>query len=328
MKPTDPTPAPTIDSDGKLHTEPGIRSPNNWGRWGPLDERGTVNFIEPSMVVAAASLIRSGRVISCAVPVDFDTVPVPPDRPPPVHYFAYSGADFLVQDASELPVPAFRGADDYVNMALQTGTHWDGLAHSHYRGALYNGFWIGNTSAYAGARRCSIDKLSPGVVGRGVLLDLPRHAGAERLAPGHVISVGELTAAARAEQVKIGRGDILLVRTGHLAWYYALRDKAEFWSAGAPGIGTEAVSWLHKTEVAALAADTAGVEVVPSENGELYPLHSRLLRDLGLTLGELWSLDELAEACVEDGRYEFFLSAPPLKIQGGAGSPINPVAIK
>lgn len=328
MNAPDPSRLSPIDAHGRVRSGQGTRAPNNWGRWGPLDERGTVNFIDPAMVTAAASLIRSGRVISCAVTVDFDTVPVPPDRTPPVHHFAFTGTDFLVADTSNAPVPPFRGADDYVYMALQTGTHWDGLAHAHHEGALYNGFWIGNTSAYAGARRCSIDKVSPGIVGRGVLLDLPRQAGTERLAPGHVILADELTAAARAQQVTIGRGDILLIRTGHLAWYYQLPDKSQFWSAGAPGIGRQTVDWLHGTEVAAVAADTPGIEVVPSETGELYPLHSRLIRDLGLTLGELWWLDELAEACAEDGRYDFFLSAPPLKIQGGAGSPINPLAIK
>lgn len=323
-----PRPIPPVGPDQAVRGESGPGTPNNWNRWGPLDERGTVNFIEPAMVAHAASLITSGRAISCAVTLDFDTVPVPPDRPPPIHYFAFSGVDFLAEGVPEAPVPAFRGADDYVTMSLQTGTHWDGLAHAHHQDSLYNGFWIGNTSAYAGARRCSIDKISPGIVGRGVLLDLPRQAGVKRLMPGHAITVDELVAAGRAEQVSIGRGDILLLRTGHLAWYYALADKAEFWSAGAPGIGSETVQWLHESGVAALAADTAAVEVVPSESGELHPLHSRLIRDLGLTLGELWSLEELGEACAEDGRYEFFLSAPPLKVQGGAGSPVNPVAIK
>jgi kynurenine formamidase len=321
---TSPTP---IDPAGRVPNAFG-RTPNNWGRWGALDERGTANYIEPEMITAAAALITTGRVISCAVTIDFDSNPIPPDRPPPIHYFAFTGSDFLVRQASELGVPQFSGSDDYVNMSLQTGTHWDGLAHVHHEDTLYNGFWIGNTSAHDGARRCSIDQISPGIVGRGVLLDLPRHAGIERLAPGHVISVQELAAAADAEGVSVGRGDILLVRTGHLAWYYALDDKERFWSHGVPGIGSEVVEWLHETQIAALAADTVGVEVVPSEDGSQYPLHSRLIRDLGLTLGEFWSLEELADACADDGRYEFFLSAPPLKIKGGVGSPLNPIAIK
>jgi kynurenine formamidase len=324
--PARPTPAP--ESDGALRGKSAPREPNNWSRWGPLDERGTANFIDPEMVARAATLITSGHVISCAVPLDFATVPVPPDRPPPIHYFAFSGVDFLVEDEPGAPVPAFHGADDYVTMALQTGTHWDGLAHAHHEDSLYNGYWIGNTSSYAGARRCSIDRICPGIVGRGVLLDLPRHAGAERLMPGHVISLQELTAAAAAQNVTVGRGDILLLRTGHLSWYYSLPDKDEFWRSGAPGIGAEVIAWLHETEVSALASDTAAVEVVPSETGELHPLHSRLIRDLGLTIGELWWLDELAAACANDGRYAFFLSAPPLRIRGGAGSPVNPLAIK
>ena len=326
MPPPHPRPLPNLDRGLRGQSTP--REPNNWNRWGALDERGTANFIDPAMIARAATLITTGQVISCAVPLDFDTVPVPPDRPPPIHYFAFSGADFLVEGQPEAPVPAFHGADDYVTMALQTGTHWDGLAHAHHEDTLYNGYWIGNTTSYAGARRCSIDRISPGIVGRGVLLDLPRHVDAERLMPGHVISVDELVETARAEGVRIGRGDVLLLRTGHLAWYYSLADKQEFWSGGAPGIGAEVVEWLHMTEVAALAVDNATVEVVPSETGELHPQHSRLIRDLGLTIGELWWLDDLADACADDGRYEFFLLAPPLRIQGAAGSPVNPVAIK
>jgi kynurenine formamidase len=326
MPPPRPTPLPNRDRVLRGKSRP--RGPNNWNRWGALDERGTANFIDPAMIARAARLITKGQVISCAVPLDFDTVPVPPDRPPPIHYFAFSGVDFLVEDAPDAPVPDFHGADDYVTMALQTGTHWDGLAHAHDEDTLYNGYWIGNTSSYAGARRCSIDQISPGLIGRGVLLDLPRHAGIERLTPGHVISVAELVETARAEGVTISRGDILLLRTGHLAWYYSLADKAEFWAAGAPGIGADVVNWLHQTEVAALAADNATVEVVPSETGEVHPLHPRLIRDLGLTIGELWWLDDLADACAHDRRYEFFLSAPPLRIQGGVGSPVNPVVIK
>jgi kynurenine formamidase len=323
-----PLPTPPTNPDGALRGKSGPQEPNNWNRWGALDERGTANFIDPAMIAHAATLITTGHVISCAVPLDFATTPVPPDRPPPIHYFTFSGVDFLVEDAPDAPVPDFHGADDYVTMALQTGTHWDGLAHAHHEDTLYNGYWIGNTSSYAGARRCSIDQISPGIIGRGVLLDLPRHAGIERLTPGHVISVGELVQTARAEQVRVGRGDILLLRTGHLAWYYSLADKAEFWAAGAPGIGADVVAWLHETEVAALAADNATVEVVPSETGDLHPLHPRLIRDLGMTIGELWWLDELADACAHDGRYDFFLSAPPLRIQGAVGSPVNPIAIK
>ena len=323
-----PRPSPPPHPNGALRGKSGPGEPNNWGRWGALDERGTANFIEPAMIARAATLITTGQVISCAVPLDFETTPVPPDRPPPIHYFAFSGADFLVKHEPEAPVPAFQGADDYVTMSLQTGTHWDGLAHAHHDDTLYNGYWIGNTSSYGGARRCSIDHISPGIIGRGVLLDLPRHAKVDRLPPGHVISVNELVQTARAEEVTIGRGDILLLRTGHLQWYYSLANKEEFWAAGAPGIGTDVVDWLHQIEVAALAADNATVEVVPSETGELHPLHSRLIRDLGLTIGELWWLDGLAEACAHDGRYEFFLSAPPLRIRGAVGSPVNPIAIK
>ena len=281
------------------------------------------------MVREAASLVKTGRVISCAVGIDPRTTPTPPDRVPMVHLYAWAGTDFLADAVPGVTVPAFSGTDDYCFMPLQTGTHWDALAHSHYQGLIYNGFSVGTISAFAGARRGSIHHLQQSLVGRGVLLDLPRLQQAERLEPGHRITPEELEAAATLEGVTVGRGDLLLVRTGHLGWYRDLEDKSEFWRAGSPGVGSAVVPWLHEREVAALAMDNVGIEVVPHEDSAAgpYPLHSRLLRDLGLIIGELWNLDPLAEACAAEGRHEFFLSAPPLAFHNASGSPLNPIAV-
>ena len=308
----------------------GPRTPNNWGRWGPEDERGTANFIEPPMVRRAAGLIRTGEVISCALGIDPRTTPMPPDRAAMVHLYAWAGTDFLADAVPGVTVPVFSGTDDYCFMPLQTGTHWDAFAHSHYQGLIYNGYSVGTISAFAGARRGSIHHLQQSLVGRGVLLDMATLANQGRLEPGHAITPAELDAVARQEGVAVGRGDILLVRTGHLGWYHMLKDKGEFWRAGSPGIGQAVVEWLYEREVAALAMDNVGIEVVPHEDPTAgpYPLHSRLLRDLGLVIGELWDLDRLAEACASDARYEFFLSAPPLGFHNASGSPTNPIAVR
>ncbi len=108
-----------------------------------------------------------------------------------------------------------------------------------------------------------------------------------------------------------------------------MTDKAEFWSAGAPGLGAETIDWIHEREIAALAVDNVAVEVEPHEDPEaiLYPLHIRLIRDLGLTLGEVWWLEELSTECADRGRWDFFLTAAPMNVTGGAGSVINPIAI-
>lgn len=214
-------------------------------------------------------------------------------------------------------------------MPLQGSTQWDGLAHFGSGDLLYNGFWIGNVETYGGARRCSIHQLKDRLVGRGVLLDLPRHQGVGRLRPGHGITPEQLDACAQAQGVEIRTGDILLVRTGHVPWFYALEDKSEFWAAGAPGVAMSTVEWFHERGIAALAMDNVAVEVEPFEDpsGPSYPVHDRLIRDLGLTLGEIWWLEELAEACAEEGRWEFLLSAAPLNVTNASGSPLNPIAV-
>lgn len=322
-------PSYEVDGNGKIVGREPPSGPHNWGRWGELDEKGTANFLTPQHVVAAAGLIRTGEVFSLALPLEKGG-PVHPERSDIVHLYAYSGADFIVGSTLNERFPRFQGSDDYIFMPLQGSTQWDALAHCAYDDAIYNGFWAGNVEGYGGATRGSIHRLRDSFVGRGVLLDLARHHGVERLAPGHPVTAEELDACAAAQSVGVGTGDILIVRTGHVPWYYRLEDKAEFWRAGAPGLGRTTAQWLHDKEVAAVALDNVGVEVEPFEDPHdvIYPLHVAFLRDLGLTLGELWWLEDLAASCAADKRYEFFVCAPPLNITNASGSPINPIAIK
>lgn len=319
----------TVDANGKVVGYVNDRVPNNWGRWGELDERGTANFITPEKVAEAAKLIRTGEVISCAIGLD-SKGPVHPTRSGVVHMYGYTGSDFVAgSDAGRL-YPNFQGTDDYIFMPLQGSTQWDGLAHFFYKDTMYNGFWIGNVESFAGAKRCSIHQLKSTLVGRGVLLDLPRHLGVKRLEPGFAIKGELLDACAAAHGVEIRQGDILVVRTGHVPWYFELEDKMEFWKVGAPGLSIDTAQWLYEKEIAAIAMDNIAIEVEPFEPGyeHVYPLHARLIRDLGLTLGEVWDLEALSESCARDGRYEFFLSAQPLNVTNASGTPLNPVAIK
>jgi kynurenine formamidase len=222
---------------------------------------------------------------------------------------------------------AFRYADDVMVFPLQCATQWDSLAHVHYDGQLYNGFPAATTSS-AGAARNGIDKVGPGIVSRGVLLDLARAAGVPRLAAGYAIPPADLEAAERAQGVRVERGDVLLVRTGHLGVFKVDGDRVGYMRM-MPGLGMACAEWLHRREVAAVASDTNSVEVIPFEDPQApLPLHLIGLRDMGLTLGEMFDLDALAEDCAADGVWEFLLSAPPLKITGGVGSPLNPLAVK
>ncbi len=322
-------PTYVVDDDGKVVGYQNTNEPNNWGRWGPLDERGTANFITPERVAQAASLVVDGDVYSCAIPID-QSGPVYPTRTPPMHFFRFSGTDMVGGSEMARRFPMYQGTDDYLFMAIQSSTQWDALAHVAHEDCIYNGFWLGNVEGYAGAKRGSIHHLADSLVGRGVLLDLARLCETEHLEPGFAIEPELLDECVAAQGVEVGEGDIVLIRTGHLAWFYSMsgRERGTFFRQGAPGLSMRCAEWCHDRSIAALAMDNVGIEVEPFPEGELYPLHVRLVRDLGLPLGELWWLEDLAAACAGDRRYDFFLSAAPLKIANAAGSMLNPIAIR
>jgi len=296
---------------------------SNWGRWGAEDERGTLNFITPEVVRRAAGLVRRGQVFSLGLPFGAEGPQIGQGgRVNPLHLM--TAVDQRLP--GEYP-DGFRYADDVMVMPLQCATQWDSLAHVHYDGQLYNGFPAATTSS-AGAARNGIDKVGAGVVSRGVLLDLARAAGVARLRPGTAIQPADLDGAARAQNVRVESGDVVLVRTGHLGVFKSDGDRLTYMRM-MPGLGMACAEWLHVHQVAAVASDTSSVEVIPFEDPKTpLPLHLVCLRDMGLTLGEMFDLDQLAADCAADGVWEFLFSAPPLKVSGGVGSPLNPLAIK
>ena len=296
------------------------RKVSNWGRWGPDDEVGTFNFITPEVVRRAAACVKRGDVFSLGLPLDSEGPQLGRQgRMNPIHLM--SAVEGRVGEGD------FRYSDDIVVMPLQCATQWDSLAHVYYDGQLYNGF-PATTITAAGAARNAIDRLGPGIVSRGVLLDVARLWGVDRVGPGVAIKPADLEAAERAAGVRVETGDVLLVRTGHLGVFKLDRDR-EGYLRRTPGLGMACVEWLHARQVAAVATDTVAVEVIPWEDPALpLPVHLLCIRDVGLTLGEMFDLDELAAACARDGVWEFLFSAPPLKVTGGVGSPLNPLAVR
>lgn len=294
---------------------------SNWGRWGADDERGTANLITAGHVVRAAGLIRRGVTFPLAIPFGPDGPQDGRVRDNPVRLMKETGLD-------PQPNPgAFRYADDYVVMALQAASQWDALAHVHYDGRLYNDFPAATITA-RGAAHCSIDRLSPGLTGRGVLLDIARLRGVDWLPIGTAIQPADLDAAAAAQGVEIRAGDILLVRTGWRLKFVTDADKRGF-KAGEPGLGLACAAWLHEHDVAAVGSDNFAVEVLPGEHpGEYMPFHMVAIRDMGMPLAEILDLEELAADCAADGRFDFFFTGTPLPFSGGVGSPVNPLAIK
>lgn len=292
----------------------------NWGRWGPDDERGTLNLATPEKIVAAAGLIRQGAVFDLGIPFDSKGPQTGEDRINPMRFMSETGANQVFPGG-------FQYADDYVFMALQSATQWDALSHVFYDGHLYNGFPSDLVSVH-GAAKCSIDKVAKGIVGRGVLLDIARLKSVDWLEAGTVITPADLDAAAAEQGVEVQAGDILLLRTG---WWRMFRETGDggAYLRAEPGLGIQSARWLREHDVAAVCADNSAVEVLPEENpDEILGLHMILIRDMGLTLGEMLDLEELAEDCASDGVYECFFCGPPIKFTGAVGSPANPLAIK
>jgi kynurenine formamidase len=303
---------------------------SNWGRWGAEDQRGALNLIGPEQIVRAARLVRKGTVISLGIPFDADgPIPDGTDRHNPLHLMTELGRTPRVRGE-------FRYTDDWITMPLQAATQWDALAHVVLDGELYNGFSAEEHITPTGATRCGIEHVKEGVVGRGVLLDVARHRGVSHLESGEVIPPEELDAVAAAQGVALEPGDIVLLRTGWWEKYLADGAREAFW-AGEPGPGLESATWLRRHDVAGICADNFSVEAVaarpdgwasPEIPDQAFTLHVILSKYLGLMVGEIFDLRQLAEDCVQDGVYEFLFCAPALPVTGGVGSPINPLAIK
>jgi len=303
----------------------------NWGRWGADDVLGTLNFIDDAARVAAASLATTGRVISLSQPFDMNG----PQkgwrrRTNPVHTMLDTGVD--AERGTQGFPHGIGGADDVIAMPLQCSTQWDGLGHIFDHGMAWNGRRAGDVVTSEGDLVTGIEHTVAAIVGRGVLLDLGRHLepATGELPDGYAITSADLDSCISAQGPfsSVGRGDIVLVRTGQYG-----RTRRDGWGeyAGgpAPGLSLTTAGWLHRTEIAAIATDTWGFEVRPNEFDvpAFQPLHQVVIPNLGLTIGEMWDLEALGAHCASTGRYEFLLSAPPLPITGAVGSPVNPVAI-
>ncbi|EHB59224.1 cyclase family protein [Mycolicibacterium rhodesiae JS60] len=294
---------------------------SNWGRWGDDDERGAANFATPEVLLSALASVRRGIVVALSDEIRKDRVPVAPARTPATHLMSLDGGDFAagyhIHDSSH------GVADDYLFMACQGTTHVDALGHLWYDESLYNGFAATTVRSY-GATRLGIENLGH-LVTRGVFLDIAGHLGVTHLADTHTISPEELISCADAAGVTVRTGDVVLIRTG---WRTVFDSDPHRYASTAPGIGIEAARWLAEQQVAAVGSDNLAVEVQTAhdrfEGGSVAPeCHKLLIRDCGTYLIELLNLEDLASHKTA----EFLFVAAPLKILGGSGSPLNPLAI-
>lgn len=295
----------------------------NWGRWGDEDELGTLNYVSGDTIRAGRDAIEEGRAISLAI----DFGPSGPQKTgngarfDPLHWMLASGADCNGTGFMN----GF--SDDVVLMCVHGATHWDALGHVFHDGKMWNGYDM-TTSTVKGVGRGAITEARDRLVGRAVLLDVARWQVVDRLESGFAITGETIEECLEAQKVDLRPGDFLLVRTGHVG--DGLRNGwGDFAGGDAPGLALDTAQWLKDAEVAGVATDTWGAEVRPNEfEGMNQPWHRLAIPNVGLTVGEMFNLEELSEACADDGRYTFFLSAGALPIEGGSGSPVNPLAVR
>ena len=315
------------------------RRVSNWGRWGDDDQLGTLNFIDATARLRGVAAVHEGNAFPLGLPMSeaegiqmgFIEGRVNPTR------------SMICVNNPLSPDPEWiASSEDVVTFAMQCATHWDGLAHVSYGagpdgGKLYNGYPASSVTE-AGTTKLGIHLIGS-LVSRGLLLDVARAKGLEVLDGGYPITPDDLDAACELGNLTVEPGDVLLVRTGQAA-HLALpgrpglagappkRDLIAYtWPA--PGLTLATTEWFHARDVAAVATDTMVLEVYPCEDKDLYlPVHLIHLVEMGMIQGQNWFLDELADACAADGRYEFLLDATPLPFTNGLGSPVNPVALR
>ncbi len=292
---------------------------SNWGRWGPDDERGALNFITPEVSAAAAALVSDGVTVSCAL--ELAKTPAA-DNPTPVLHFMTGAGD--VSDQGRIRGLEATGDGFMISPHGMANTHMDALCHILDQGKMYNGFPSSDVLS-TGAEKNSILAGEQGIATRGVLLDIAALKGVDWLEPGDAISVADLEAAEERQGVKVRSGDILLVRTGR----DTRRESEGAWPPfdGLAGLLMETLPWIREREVAILGCDGVS-DMIPSNVVDSpLPIHHIIITYMGIHLVDNARLGPLGEACAARNRWEFLLTIAPLRLVGGTASPINPIAM-
>lgn len=284
--------------------------------WGPDDRRGALNYITPAEVLAAVSEVRLGHTVSLAAPMEHQPTADNPD--PAQHQMKGSpGAD---------AGPGLSFSMDRIAMNIHgnADSHIDALCHVIFDSALYNGVGA-DTVTENGAAELSIDTAADGIVGRGVLLDVPRSRGVPWLEPGDHVTVHDLLAAEQDLHVRVGRGDIVCVRVGHRR----RRTEQGPWDAAEAraGLHPAALALLAERQIAALASDGNNDTAPSAVAGVDFPVHVLAVNALGVHLLDYLQFAELAQACAAVGHWSFLCVIAPLRLPTGTGSPVNPIAI-
>ncbi|MCU1357730.1 MAG: Cyclase [Acidimicrobiales bacterium] len=294
----------------------------NWRRWGPGDQRAALNHQTHEHRAKAAALVTDGVLVSLA-----HDLPLEPsvETPNPAHHHMLKSGD--ARDSSG--IPGYEACGDYIGTQVHgLGiTHIDALSHMFVRGEMFGGRPSSEVRS-DGAQANSVMTLSDGLVGRGVLLDVPLVRGVEHLDGADAIGVADLEAAEAAQGVTVGAGDFLLISTGRDARRRAADGRLDPVRAGLAGLHHSCLPWLHDRQVSVLGSDGIS-DLMPyrSTPGWPFPVHQIGIVAIGLHLIDNLDLGTIGAACVERSRWEFLLTVNPLRIPRATGCPVNPVAV-
>jgi kynurenine formamidase len=284
--------------------------------WGADDRRGALNHITPERLAAAGGEVRLGRTVTLAAPLASSA----PDNPEP-------GARHMKRlpgEPSDVPGVSFAADQIMMNVHGDVDSHIDALCHVSFDGTLYNGVSADAVTSQ-GASELSIDDARNGIVGRGVLLDVPRLRGVPWLEPGDHVTAAELAAAEAAQQVRVGPGDLLFVRVGHRR----RRGERGPWDVARSraGLHPDVVTYLAERQVAVLGCDSNSDTAPSMVEGVAFPVHVLALQAVGMYLLDYLQFEDLVPICEAAGRWSFLCVVAPLRLPGGTGSPVNPIAI-
>jgi len=280
---------------------------SNWGRWGKDDQLGTLNLVTPQIRKQAAELVQQG--ISVSLSTDLDVKPSINNTQPFEHMLARFGQ--WTMDTYSISYHGY------------THSHLDAQCHIASGGKIYNGYPELNIEQI-GSGNMGVHQMKDGIFTRGVLVDIPLLKGVPYLEPGTSITTEDLIAWEKKSKTKVRSGDVLLIRTGRWA---REQEKGEWkFDENAAGLHASAARWLKEREVAVLGSD-GSADVLPSGcEGQTHPVHQLVLIGLGMPILDNLNLEDLAKVANDQNRWEFLLVVAPMRIIGGTGSPVNPIA--
>ena len=305
--------AQTRETVTKATVDAWMKDLSNWRRWGEDDQLGTVNLITPEKRKQAAALVKEGISVSLARNVEKEEAP---DNPDPFGHRMLSTGDKLAggQFVSDEYTVSYHGL---------AHSHMDSLAHMSYQGKSYNGFEIAKVTE-DGAPHLAVTRFKTGIFTKGILMDIPKLKGVDYLEPGTPIYPEDLAAWEKEAGFKVEPGDVVFIYAGR----WKLRDEKGPWAAQQKSAGLYASSakWLRERDIAMLGSD-ASSDVQPSGvEGVGSPVHQLMLISFGTPIFDNCDLEDLAAECRRQNRWEFLLTAAPIPVDRGTGSPLNPIA--